>query len=145
MVSWPFQVDTAVYKLAKRECRNSTRFLVRYLEPSDFKLIQMGKDICYMGIAAKTLDSLVKPELKSEYERKTQVADVGQVEQPNAGSVQTRVQSQPHDRSLLKVLLCRKTGRGRQAKHKRNDKNPKRSELAAFHRHALRPFGRMWP
>ena len=39
------------------------------MDPSDFELIQMDTDSCYMGIAAKTLDSWVKPELRSEYER----------------------------------------------------------------------------
>ena len=65
----PFQVGIAVYQLAKlRMLEFYYDFLDRYLDRKDFELIQMDTDSNYLAISGKSLEDIVKPEMKEEYE-----------------------------------------------------------------------------
>ena len=44
-------------------------FLDRYLDRKDFELIQMDTDSNYMAISGKTLEEIVKPEMREEFEK----------------------------------------------------------------------------
>ncbi len=64
-----FQVGIAVYQLAKlRILEFYYDFLDKYFDRKDFELIQMDTDSCYMAISAATLEEIVKPPLKLEFE-----------------------------------------------------------------------------
>ena len=64
----PFQIGIAVYQLAKlRMLEFYYDFLDRYLDRKDFELIQMDTDSNYLAISGKTLEEIVKPELKEEF------------------------------------------------------------------------------
>ena len=66
----PFQIGIAVYQLAKlRMLQFYYDFLDRYLDRKDFELIQMDTDSNYLAIAGKTLEEIVKPEMKAEFEQ----------------------------------------------------------------------------
>ena len=43
-------------------------FLNRYFDTRDFELIQMDRDSNYMAISAESLEDIVWPELKEEFE-----------------------------------------------------------------------------
>ena len=65
----PFQIGIAVYQLAKlRMLQFYYDFLDRYLDRKDFELIQMDTDSNYLAISGKTLEDIVKPEMKVEFE-----------------------------------------------------------------------------
>ena len=65
----PFQIGIAVYQLAKlRMLQFYYDFLDRYLDRKDFELIQMDTDSNYLAISGKTLEEIVKPEMKVEFE-----------------------------------------------------------------------------
>ena len=65
----PFQIGIAVYQLAKlRMLEFYYDFLDRYLDRKDFELIQMDTDSNYLAISGKSLEEIVKPELKAEFE-----------------------------------------------------------------------------
>ena len=65
----PFQVGIAVYQLAKlRMLEFYYDFLDRYLDRADFELIQMDTDSNYLAISGKTLEEIVKPEMREEFE-----------------------------------------------------------------------------
>ena len=69
----PFQVEIAVYQLAKlRMLEFYYDFLDRYFDRRDFELIQMDTDSNYMAISAEKLEDIVKPELQTEFEAKKQ-------------------------------------------------------------------------
>ena len=66
----PFQIGIAVYQLAKlRMLQFYYDFLDRYLDRKDFELIQMDTDSNYLAITGKTLEEIVKPEMKAEFEQ----------------------------------------------------------------------------
>ena len=66
----PFQVGIAVYQMAKlRMLQFYYDFLDRYLDRRDFELIQMDTDSNYMAISGKTLEEIVKPEMREEFEK----------------------------------------------------------------------------
>ena len=66
----PFQVGIAVYQLAKlRMLEFYYDFLDRYLDRKDFELIQMDTDSNYLAISGKTLEEIVKPEMREEFEK----------------------------------------------------------------------------
>ena len=66
----PFQIGIAVYQLAKlRMLQFYYDFLDRYLDRKDFELIQMDTDSNYLAISGKTLEEIVKPEMKAEFEQ----------------------------------------------------------------------------
>ena len=65
----PFQIGIAVYQLAKlRMLQFYYDFLDRYLDRKDFELIQMDTDSNYLAISGKTLEEIVKREMKAEFE-----------------------------------------------------------------------------
>ena len=65
----PFQIGIAVYQLAKlRMLQFYYDFLDRYLDRKDFELIQMDTDSNYLAISGKTLEEIVKREMKVEFE-----------------------------------------------------------------------------
>ena len=66
----PFQIGIAVYQLAKlRMLEFYYDFLDRYIDRRDFELIQMDTDSNYMAISGKSLEDIVKPEMKAEFEK----------------------------------------------------------------------------
>lgn len=66
----PFQVGIAVYQLAKlRILEFYYDFLDKYVDRSDFELIQMDTDSLYFALSTHTLEQAVKPELREEFER----------------------------------------------------------------------------
>ena len=65
----PFQIGIAVYQLAKlRMLEFYYDFLDRYFDRRDFELIQMDMDSNYMAISAGSLEEIVRPELRTEFE-----------------------------------------------------------------------------
>jgi len=65
----PFQVEIAVYKLAKlRMLEFYYDLLDRYIDRRDFELIQMDTDSLYIAISGERLEDLIRPELKQEFE-----------------------------------------------------------------------------
>ena len=104
----PFQVGIAVYQLAKlRMLEFYYDFLDRFVDRSDFELIQMDTDSNYMAISGDSLEEVIKPELRAQFEaeKKKEAAGLGQVEQPRARVVQAGIRGVANDRALLKVLL----------------------------------------
>ena len=66
----PFQIGIAVYQLAKlRMLEFYYDFLDRYLDRKDFELIQMDTDSNYLAISGKSLEEIVKPEMREEFEK----------------------------------------------------------------------------
>ena len=69
MITRPFQVGIALDQLAKlRMLEFYYDFLDRYFDRRDFELIQMDTDSNYMPISAESLEDIVRPELKAEFE-----------------------------------------------------------------------------
>ena len=69
-INRPYQIGIAVYQLAKlRMLEFHYDFLDKYVARRDYELIQMDTDSSYMALSAPTLDEIVKPHKKAEYER----------------------------------------------------------------------------
>ena len=67
----PFQIGIAMYQPAKlRMLEFYYDFLDRYFERRDFELIQMNTDNNYMAISADSLEEIVRPELRTDFEAK---------------------------------------------------------------------------
>ena len=67
----PFQMGIAVYQLAKLQMLEFYYdFLDRYFDRRDFELIQMDTDSNYMAISVDSLEEIVRPELRTEFEAK---------------------------------------------------------------------------
>ena len=65
----PFQIGIAVYQLAKlRMLEFYYDFLDRYFDRRDFELIQMDTDSNHMATSADSLEEIVRPELRTEFE-----------------------------------------------------------------------------
>ena len=65
----PIQVGFFVYQYAKlRMLQFYYDFLDKYLDRSDFQMCEMDTDSAYIAISEKSVESLVKPELKAEFE-----------------------------------------------------------------------------
>lgn len=65
----PLQVASAVYQLAKlRMLQFYHDFLDRFVSRDDFQMVEMDTDSAYMGIAGKSIEALIKPEMKQAYE-----------------------------------------------------------------------------
>ena len=63
------QVGFFVYQYAKlRMLQFYYDFLDKYLDRSDFQMCEMDTDSAYIAIAGESVESLVKPELKAEFE-----------------------------------------------------------------------------
>ena len=68
-ITRPFQCGIAVYQLAKlRMLEFKYDFLDKYFDQRDYELIQMDTDSFYMAISADTLEAIVRPELRRQYE-----------------------------------------------------------------------------
>ena len=65
----PYQCGIAVYQLAKlRMLEFYYDFLDKYVDRCDFELMYMDTDSFYIALSAETLDDVIKPELRAEYE-----------------------------------------------------------------------------
>ena len=65
----PIQVGFFVYQYAKlRMLQFYYDFLDKYLNRSDFQMCEMDTDSAYIAISGDSVESLVKPELKAEFE-----------------------------------------------------------------------------
>ncbi|XP_072177417.1 uncharacterized protein [Diadema setosum] len=65
----PVQIGHAVYQLAKlRMLQFYYDFLLKYIDPSDFQLCEMDTDSAYMAISGDSIDNIVKPHMRQEYE-----------------------------------------------------------------------------
>lgn len=70
VIDRPYQCGIAVYQLAKlRMLEFYYDFLDKYIDRRDFELCYMDTDSMYMALSGDSLDDLVKPELREEYER----------------------------------------------------------------------------
>ena len=43
-------------------------FLDKYIDRIDFELIQMDTDSMYMALSSKSIDDIIRPELREEYD-----------------------------------------------------------------------------
>ena len=67
-ITRPYQCGIAVYQLVKlRTLEFYYDFLDKYLDWSDFELIQVDTDLMYMTISGE-FDEIVKTELRSQYD-----------------------------------------------------------------------------
>ena len=65
----PFQIGIAVYQLAKlRMLEFYYDFLDIYVDRRDFELIQMDTDSNYMAISGDTLEDIIRPDMRAEFE-----------------------------------------------------------------------------
>lgn len=65
----PIQIGFFVYQYAKlRMLQFYYDFMDRYLERSNFDYVLMDTDSAYVALAGDSVDALVKPEFKEEYE-----------------------------------------------------------------------------
>ena len=64
------QIGFFVYQYAKlRMLQFYFDFLDKYLDRSDFQYCEMDTDSAYIAIAGPSVDSLVKPELRAEFQK----------------------------------------------------------------------------
>ena len=69
MIKRPYQCGTAVYQLAKlRMLDFYYDFLDNYFSRQDFELCYMDTDSFYIAMSGDSLDEIVRPEMKQEYE-----------------------------------------------------------------------------
>ena len=65
----PIQIGFFVYQYAKlRMLQFHYQFLERFLDHSDFELLEMDTDSSYIALAGPSLESLIKPELREEFQ-----------------------------------------------------------------------------
>ena len=65
----PIQIGFFVYQYAKsRMLQFYYDFLDKYLNRSDFQMCEMDTDSAYIAISGESVEILVKPELKAEFE-----------------------------------------------------------------------------
>ena len=66
----PIQIGCAVYQLAKlRMLEFYYDCLDKYIDRSDFQYVEMDTDSAYLGLSAKSLNEVIKPEMREEYEK----------------------------------------------------------------------------
>ena len=66
----PIQVGFFVYQYAKlRMLQFYYDFLDKYLERADFQMCEMDTDSAYIAIAGDSVESLIKPELRAQFEQ----------------------------------------------------------------------------
>ena len=69
MIKRPYQCGIAVYQLAKlRMLEFYYDFLDKYFSRQDFELCYMDTDSFYLAMSGDSLDEIVRPEIKQEYE-----------------------------------------------------------------------------
>ncbi len=65
----PLQIGVAVYHLAKlRMLDFYYNFIDKYIDRSDFELLEMDTDSNYFAFSEDSIEKLIKPEMKEEYE-----------------------------------------------------------------------------
>ena len=65
----PIQVASAVYSLAKlRMLQFYHDCLDKFVDRSDFALVQMDTDSLYMGITGESIETMIKPEMQAQFE-----------------------------------------------------------------------------
>ena len=69
MIKRPYQCGIAVYQLAKlRMLEFYYNFLDKYFSRKDLELCYMDTDSFYLAMSGESLDKIVRPEMKQEYE-----------------------------------------------------------------------------
>ena len=64
------QIGIAVYSLAKlRMLQFHYDCLDKYIDRSDYEMCEMDTDSSYFAISGSSFESLIKSELKEEYEK----------------------------------------------------------------------------
>jgi hypothetical protein len=65
----PLQIGVAVYHLAKlRMLDFYYNFIDKYIDRSDFELLEMDTDSNYFAFSEDSIEKLIKPEMREEYE-----------------------------------------------------------------------------
>jgi hypothetical protein len=66
----PHHIAFFVYQYAKlRMLQLRYDFLDKFVDPSDFQMVEMDTDSCYMALATKDLESAIKPSMRDEFYR----------------------------------------------------------------------------
>jgi hypothetical protein len=66
----PLQIGVAVYHLAKlRMLQFYCQFIDKYIDRSDFELIEMDTDSNYFAFSEDSIEKLIKPHMREEYEK----------------------------------------------------------------------------
>jgi hypothetical protein len=66
----PLQIGVAVYHLAKlRMLQFYYNFIDKYINRSDFEICQMDTDSNYIAFSEDSIDKIIKPEMRAEYEK----------------------------------------------------------------------------
>ena len=66
----PLQIGVAVYHLAKlRMLDFYSNYIDKYIDRSDFSLLEMDTDSNYFAFSEDSVDKLIKPELIDEYNK----------------------------------------------------------------------------
>ena len=66
----PLQIGVAVYHLAKlRMLQFYYNFIDKYIDRSDFELLEMDTDSNYFAFSEDNIEKLIKPEMIEEYEK----------------------------------------------------------------------------
>ena len=69
MIKRPYQCGTAMYQLAKLQMLDFYYdFLDNYFSRQDFELCYMDTDSFYLAMSGDSLDEIVRPGIKQEYE-----------------------------------------------------------------------------
>ncbi len=65
----PLQIGVAVYHLAKlRMLQFYYIFIDKYIDRSDFELLEMDTDSNYFAFSEDSIEKLIKPHMRQEYE-----------------------------------------------------------------------------
>ena len=68
-ITRPYQCGIAVYQLAKlRMLEFYYDFLDKYIDRRNFESIQIDTDSMYMALSSKSIDDIIRPELREEYD-----------------------------------------------------------------------------
>ena len=66
----PLQIGVAVYHLAKlRMLQFYYNFFDKYIDRSDFELLEMDTDSNYFEFSEDSIEKLIKPHMRDEYEK----------------------------------------------------------------------------
>ena len=67
-VGQPIQIGCAVYQLAKLKMLSFYYdFLDKYIDRSDFEMVQMDTDSCYAAFTDNNIENLIRPEMYDDY------------------------------------------------------------------------------
>ena len=66
----PIQIGFFVYQYAKlRMLEFYYNFMDKFIDRSDFEYCEMDTDSAYVALSGESVDDVIKPELRAEYER----------------------------------------------------------------------------